>query len=60
MDLEGGGSLNLEILRGGGAQAVFEIQVEGRGGSRNSAFCRGVWIFSGIITHCHLICKIIA
>ena len=28
----GGWSLNLEILRGGGAQAVFEIQVEGRGG----------------------------
>ena len=27
-----GGSLNLEILRGGGAQAVFEVQVEGRGG----------------------------
>jgi len=25
----GGGSLNLEILRGGGAQAVLEIQVEG-------------------------------
>ena len=28
----GGGSLNLEILRGGGAQAVSEVQVEGRGG----------------------------
>ena len=27
------GSLNFEILRGGwGAQVVFEIQVEGRGG----------------------------
>ena len=28
----GGGSLNLEILRGGGAQAVLEIQAEGEGG----------------------------
>ena len=30
----GGGSLNLEILkgRGGGAQAVLEIQVKGGGG----------------------------
>ena len=27
-----GGSLNLEILKGGGAQAVLEIQVEGGGG----------------------------
>ena len=24
-----GGSLNLEIMRGGGAQAVLEIQIEG-------------------------------
>ena len=29
-----GGSLNLEILKGGGAQAVLEIQVEG-GGVKN-------------------------
>ena len=35
----GGGSLNLEILRGGGARAVLEIQVEG-GGSKNRAFRR--------------------
>ena len=37
----GGGSLNLEILRGGGAQAVLEIQVEGEGGRegvKNHAF----------------------
>ena len=32
-----GGSLNLEILKGGGAQAVLEIQVEG-GGSKIRAF----------------------
>ena len=37
-----GGSLNLEILRGGQAQAVLEIQVEvGGGGSKNRAICRG-------------------
>ena len=38
-----GGSLNLEILRGGRAQAVLEIQVEvlGGGGSKNRAICRG-------------------
>ena len=30
-----GGSLNLEILKGGGAQAVLEIQVEGGGGVKN-------------------------
>ena len=34
----GGGSLNLEILRGGGAQAVLEIQVEG--GSKNRSWRR--------------------
>ena len=39
----GGGSLNLEILRGGGAQAVLEIQVEGE--SRNRAFRRGCGFF---------------
>ena len=38
----GGGSLSLEILRGGGAQAVLEIQVEGGGeGAKNRAFCQG-------------------
>ena len=31
-----GGSLNLEILKGGGAQAVLEIQVEGGGGGQKS------------------------
>ena len=37
-----GGSLNLEILRGGWAQAVLEIQVEVGGGvSKNRAICRG-------------------
>ena len=32
--------MNLEILRGGGTQAVLEIQVDG-GGSKNHAFCHG-------------------
>ena len=37
-----GGSLNLEILRGGRAQAVLEIHVEvGGGRSKNRAICRG-------------------
>ena len=38
----GGGSLKLEILKGGGrgARAVLEIQVEGRG-VQNYAFHRG-------------------
>ena len=37
-----GGSLNLEILRGGRAQAVLEIQVEVvGGGSNNRAICQG-------------------
>ena len=37
-----GGSLNLEILRGGRAQAVLEIQVEvGGGRSKNHAICWG-------------------
>ena len=46
-----GGSLNLEILRGGRAQAVLEIQLEVGGGSKNRAFRwgrGGVEIFSGI------------
>ena len=45
-----GGSLNLEILRGGWAQAVLEIQVEvgGGGGQKTVPFVGGkVWIFSG-------------
>ena len=40
IQIGGGGSLNLEILRGGGAQAILEIQVDG-GGSKNHAFCHG-------------------
>ena len=46
-----GGSLNLEILRGGRAQAVLEIQVKvvgGGGGQKTVPSVRGkVWIFSG-------------
>ena len=46
-----GGSLNLEILRGGRAQAVLEIQVEvvgGGGGKKTVPSVRGkVWIFYG-------------
>ena len=34
----GGGSLNLEILRGGGTQAVLEIQVDGGGGVKKPCF----------------------
>ena len=45
-----GGSLNLEILRGGRAQAVLEIHVEvgGGGGQKTVPSVGGkVWIFSG-------------
>ena len=47
------GSLNLEILMGGEAQAVFEFQLEakegGGGGGKKCAFhCVDVDIFSGI------------
>ena len=45
-----GGSLNLEILRGGRAQAVLEIQVEvlGGGGQKTVPSVGGkVWIFPG-------------
>ena len=41
MDWGGGGVFELGNLEGRGAQTVFEIQVEGRGGSRNRAFFRG-------------------
>ena len=54
-----GGSLNLGILRGGGVQAVFEIQVEGRGFKKPCLPSGGVDFFRNL-THCHLICKIIA
>ena len=47
----GGGSLNLEIMRGGGTQTVLEIQVEGGGGQKTVLGVVGVLIFSGI-THC--------
>ena len=48
----GGGPLNLEILRGGGARAVSEIQVEGGGVKTPSGpSVIGVWIFSGM-TRC--------
>ena len=45
-----GGSLNLEILRGGRAQAVLEIQVEVGGGGQKTVPSVGggeVWICSG-------------
>ena len=43
-----GGSLNLEILRGGRVQAVLEIQVEVEGGQKTVTSVGGkVWIFSG-------------
>ena len=36
----GGGSLNLQILRGGGAQAVWKSRWKG-GGAKNCAFHHG-------------------
>ena len=48
----GGGSLNLEILRGGGTQAVLEIQVDGGGVQKTMPSVMGVWIFSGITPCC--------
>ena len=36
-----GGVFELRNLEGGGSQAVLEIQVEGVGGTKNSAFCLG-------------------
>ena len=51
--VEGGGVFELGNPEGRGAQAVFEIQVEGGAGVKNCAFCRGMWIFSGI-TQCTL------
>ena len=44
----GGGSSNLEILRGGGLKHFWKSRW--MGGSKNHAFVVGVWIFSGI-TH---------
>ena len=45
----GWGVFELRILRGVGAQAVLEIQVEG-GGKKTVPSVMGLWIFSGI-TH---------
>ena len=49
----GGGSLNLEILRRGGAHAVSQFKVEGGGGEKNVPSITGVWIFSGITQSRH-------
>ena len=51
-----GGSLNLEILRGGRAQAVLEIQVEVGGGGQKTVPSVGgkVWIFSGRTNLCEM------
>ena len=51
----GGGAFKLGNPegRGGGAQAVSEIQVEGGGSGQNTVpSVIGVWIFSGM-TQCH-------
>ena len=57
----GGGSLNLEILRGGGLKQFLKFKWKGGGVKKPCLLSgRGVWIFSRILTHCHLICKIIA
>ena len=42
----GGGSLNLEILRGGGLKQFWKSRWEG--GSKTVPSVMGVWIFSGI------------
>ena len=53
IQIGGGGSLNLEILRGGGTRAVLEIQVDGGGGvQKTMPSVKGVWIFSGITPCC--------
>ena len=56
--MDGGGGLwTWKSWGEGGTQAVFEIQVEGRGGQETvPSVGGGVWIFSGIITHYHFIC----
>ena len=45
----GGGSLNLEILRGGGLKQFGNLGGRG-GGQKTVPSIMGVWIFSGI-TH---------
>ena len=48
----GGGSLNLDILRRGGAHAVSQYLFKVEGGvKKNVPSIMGVWIFSGI-TQC--------
>ena len=49
----GAGSLNLEIQRGGGLKQFLKSRWKGGRGVKNCAFCRGMWIFSGI-TQCTL------
>ena len=55
----GGGSLNLEILRGGRAQSVLENSGGSGGGQETVPSVGGNGFVFGI-THCSLICKIIA
>ena len=47
----GGGSLNLEILRGGGLKQFWISRWMGGGGKKIVPSVVGVWIFYGI-THC--------
>ena len=50
----GGGSLNLEILRGGGLKQFWKSRWEwGGGGQKTVPSVVGVWIFSGK-TQCRL------
>ena len=41
----GGGSLNLEILRGGGLKQFWKSRWEGGGGKKTVPSVMGVWIF---------------
>ena len=51
IQMGGGGSLNLEILRGGGLKQFWISRWMGGGGKKIVPSVVGVWIFSGI-THC--------
>ena len=44
----GGGSLNLEILRGGGLKQFWKSRWEGGGVQKTEPSVVGEWIFSGI------------
>ena len=44
----GGGSLNLEILWGGGLKQFWKFRWKGAGGQKTVPSIRGVRIFSGI------------